>query len=101
MGGDPKLQDLALSAEVIQLREQLAAHEANARSTNILIGCMVKRLGQAHADGSGMRVIVTDEEMQSLEGGLEVWRSEGAQGIVLTLHTPKPTVTEVAETEGT
>jgi hypothetical protein len=102
MGGDPKLQGLALSADTIKLREQLAEHETNARSTNIVIGCLVKRLGAVFVEGRGhgYRVLITDEEMQSLEGGLEVVRDVGASAIVLTLHALQPAVIETAETEG-
>ncbi len=70
------------------LLKKLEAHAVNAQRTNTVIGCLVKRFGTVLADGQGhgYRVLITDEEIEALEGRLEVARSVAAAGIVLTLH---------------
>ena len=88
-----------LSAEALLVK--LAAHERNAHNTNLIIGCLVKRLGEVLVDGAGAayRVVITNEEFGALEGGLHVEHSSALAALVLTLHASQAAVIETPEKE--
>lgn len=96
MGKGARVRDGRLNGEVSRLTaqkeeliRQVAAHELNAERANMVIGCLVKRLGAVLADRRGWRVIVTDEEVEALDGTLEAKRSFEAAGIILSLYKNK------------
>lgn len=68
-----------------ELIRQLALERTNHQSATLVMACLVKRLGAVLPNDKGWRVLVTDEEVEAIDGELEVHRSEGAMGLVLTL----------------
>lgn len=100
MSKGARLRGERLNEEVARLREQkeeliqqLAAERMNARNASIILGCLVKRLGEHFPEGikmdyqiKGWRTAITDEEFVALDGELEVKRNEGACATLLILH---------------
>jgi hypothetical protein len=75
------------------LLEQLTTERTNYQRSLLVMSCLVKRLGKLLPDDHGWRVFVTDEEVEAVDGELQVLRSEAVMGIVITL-IPKPKAEE-------
>lgn len=79
-------QATVLEAQMEGLIRDLALERTNTQRMNLVMACLVKRLGEKAPDDSKWMVLVTDEEIERMSGELAVHRSTPAMSLVLTLH---------------